>query len=112
MKTDANDPPRRFTVKGVTIAHTADIHLDANEMVTFKTDSGSEYDVTAKSWGFYATPSLNGRLKSKGLRSALVRSNTSGRRYILLVEPDKIDAFDAYCEEQEMTVDVWLDEDA
>jgi len=112
MKIDRLDPPRAFSVKGVTITHTADIQLADDEMVTFKTASGAEFDVAAKDWGFYATPSTNGRLKTHGFRSALCRNELSGMRYVLLVEAAKIDAFDAYCREQNMVVDIWLDEDA
>ncbi len=111
MKIDHLDPPRTFNVKGVTITHSADIHLSADEMVTFKTASGAEYDVAAKEWGFYATPSTNGRLKNHGFRSALCRNELTGMRYVLLVEAAKIDAFDAYCRDQNMAVEVWLDED-
>ena len=54
------------------------IALAPDEQVTFTTEAGGEYDVTRKSWGFYATPSINGRLKTFGLRAALVR-NVAGR---------------------------------
>lgn len=112
MKIDRLDPTRSFTVKGVTITHTADIHLGDDEMVTFKTAGGGEYDVAAKDWGFYATPSTNGRLKNHGFRTALTRNTDTGLRYILLVAVGKTDAFDAYCREQNMVVDAWLDQDA
>ncbi|RVU38550.1 hypothetical protein EOI86_04510 [Hwanghaeella grinnelliae] len=111
MKIDRLDPPRQFSVKGVAINHVADMHLDKGEMVTFKTPSEAEYDVTAKDWGFYATPSTNGRLKNHGFRTALARSEQTGMRYVLLVEASKMEAFEAYCREQDMVVDLWLDED-
>lgn len=111
MKIDRLDPPRDFSVKGVTISHTADIHLAEDQMVTFKTPSGAEYDVAAKEWGFYATPSTNGRLKNHGFRTALSRNRETGLRYVLLVEVTKMDAFEAYCREQNMVVENWLDED-
>ena len=112
MKIDRLDPPRTFSVKGITIAHTADIHLADNEMVTFKTAAGAEYDVAAKDWGFYATPSTNGRLKNHGFRTALCRNEGTGMRYVLLVDETKMDAFEAYCQEQDMVVEDWLDRDA
>lgn len=111
MKIDRQDPAREFNVKGVTIAHTADIRLEPNEMVTFKTASNAEYDVAAKDWGFYATPSTNGRLKNHGFRTAVSRNTVTGLRYILLVEAEKMEAFDTYCREQDMIVESWLDED-
>lgn len=111
MKIAPIDPPRSFAVKGVTITHAADIRLNGDEMVTFKTPSNAEYDVAAKEWGFYATPSTNGRLKTHGFRTALSRNAETGMRYVLLVEIEKMAAFDAYCREQNMVVDAWLDED-
>ena len=41
------------------------IILNDNEQVTFsdKYNKKNDYDVTKKDWGYYATPSINGRLK-------------------------------------------------
>lgn len=110
MKVSSQTPPRDFTVKGVTISHVADIDLAPDELITFKTESGAEYDVARKDWGYYATPSINGRLKDMGLRTALV-SNPEGRLYVLLVELSKMAAFDAYCTEQTIDVLKWLDDE-
>lgn len=110
MKVSPQTPPRTFTVKGVDISHVADIELAPDELITFRTESGAEYDVARKDWGFYATPSVNGRLKDMGLRTALV-SNPSGRHYVLLVEISKMDSFEAYCAEQTIEIVKWLDED-
>ncbi|MDJ0685633.1 MAG: hypothetical protein QNJ84_13090 [Alphaproteobacteria bacterium] len=111
MKIDRKDPPRRFSVKGVTLSHCADVALEPGEFVTFTGPEGKEYDVTAKDWGFYATPSTNGRLKRIGLRTALARSTATGMRFVLIVDPAKTAAFEAYCADQEMVVEAWLDED-
>ena len=54
-------------------------------MISFCTDDGSEYDVVAKEWGFYATPSINARLIDQGFKTALVK-NTKNRFYIMLVK--------------------------
>lgn len=106
-------PPRRFAVGPkealATLSHCADIELDADEMVSFVTASGTEFDVVRKAWGYYATPSLNARLPERGLRPALVGSAT--RRYVLLAEPAKLDEFHAYLKSQHMTVIAWLDVD-
>jgi hypothetical protein len=73
------------------------------------TESGAEYDVAAKDWGFYATPSLNGRLQQFGLRGVLIRNRGTGRYFILLVEAGKEPLFDAYCEQENLAVITWLD---
>jgi hypothetical protein len=84
------------------------VHLDPDEQVTFVTDSGAEYDVARKSWGFYATPSLNGRLPAFGLRAVLVR-NGQGRYYVWLVERGREAEFRRYLTSEDHRVIRWLD---
>ncbi len=110
MKIVRRDPPRRFSVGHdgeIALSHCADVALTPDEQVTFTSDSGSEYDVVRKAWGYYATPSLNRRLPGHGLRPALVRSGEA--TYLLLVERDAEQAFHAYLESQNMEVILWLD---
>jgi hypothetical protein len=78
--------------------------------VTFTTAAGGEYDVARKAWGFYATPSLNGRLPDHGLRPALA-ANAQGRLYLLLVEAGREPEFEAYLAGESMRVVAWLDTD-
>lgn len=104
------DPPRRYTAgrTGVEIADCGRLELEPDEQVTLTTPSGGEYDVTRKTWGFYATPSLNGRLPRFGLRAALVE-NAEGRRYVVLVERGHEDEWEAYREAERLAVVEWLD---
>lgn len=115
MKFTPVDPPRRFEVTGagvkLMLSDCGRVALEPNEQVTFTTEAGGEYDVTRKDWGFYATPSLNGRLKSFGLRAALVVS-VFGRLFLVLVEKGKEDAFLAYVHADRQKVLCWLDDDA
>lgn len=101
-------PPRRFKGKTVEIRHCANITLEPDEQITFETESGTEYDVVRKSWGYYATPSINGRLKEHGLRGVLVK-NSVGRIYLLLIEQGKEADFEQYLIQEEMMVIMWLD---
>ena len=113
MKFSPIEPPRRFIVgrdSDITIEHGANLALRPDEQVTFTTPAGGEYDVVRKSWGFYATPSLNGRLRRYGFRSALVR-NSLGQLYLMLVEKDKTAEFETYAAREKQTVLVWLDDD-
>lgn len=105
------DPPRTFTVGDppLELSHMADVELGADEQVTFVTESGTELDVCRKSWGYYGTPSLNRRLPAHGLRPAL--SLSKGGLFVLLVEPDKEDEFQAYIDKQGMKLICWLDTD-
>lgn len=113
MKFTPVDPPREFRVgrgRHITLRDTGRVELDPDEQVTFITESGAEYDVARKSWGYYATPSLNGRLKSFGLRGALIRG-ADGKGFIFLVESGKEDDFRSYLESEELILVSWLDRD-
>lgn len=111
MKIKEINPPRRFEVglgKKIVLKDCAHISLDADEQVTFCTETGAEYDVARKSWGFYATPSLNGRLANFGLRGVLVK-NPKGQVYLLLVERGSEEAFYEYLDVESQEIICWLD---
>jgi hypothetical protein len=110
MKVDEITPPRKYSVRSVAISHCANIHLDPEELVTFTTDSGKEYDVMKKSWGFFATPSINNRLKNFGYKTALIR-DSSGKKFICLVEVGREDEFLQYVEEDAGKIECWLSDD-
>lgn len=113
MKVHNRIPPRQYTVgfgPGVTINDCGDIHLRADEQITLKTENDGEYDVTRKLWGFYATPSINGRLARFKLNTALVR-NRLNQFFILLVEEGNENHFNLYVREEGLTLCGWLDDD-
>lgn len=112
MKFDPQDPPRRFEVGNCVRFELRDcgtVHLTPDEQITFVTEEGGQYDVVRKDWGFYATPSLNGRLPQYGLRGALVVNQASRRYYVVLVEDGKEQPFAAYCALEGLRVVAWLD---
>jgi len=112
MKLTAMEPPRVFAVGqdgAIRLKDCGRIELEPDEQLTFVTASGTEYDVARKSWGYYATPSLNGRLPSFGLRPALVRSYND-RFFLLLVERERIQQFEDYLQSQDMKLACWLDD--
>ncbi len=114
MKLRLNEPPRTFaTGRGepITISDVAHIELAPDEQVTFTTPSGGEYDVTRKAWGFYATPSLNGRLLNFNLRAAIARG-PAAKYYVFLVERGQEPAFERYLDAEQNTLVRWLDNDA
>lgn len=108
------DPPRVFEVgydvKGY-ISDCGAVKLNPDEQVTFVTEQGAEYDVTRKSWGFYATPSLNYRLAGFGLRGVLVK-NRFNRYFVMLVEQGKEDLFFEYLAREPLQLVTWLDSEA
>lgn len=111
MKIDLKNPPRSYEVGRTVKLQMKDcgtIRLEPDEQLTFTTEAGAEYDLARKDWGFYATPSLNGRLQQFGLRAVLVR-NMIGRFFVLLVENGKEALFDRYVEVEELRIIAWLD---
>ncbi len=112
MKIEPTHPARVFQVgleRQISIADCGSIHLEPDEQVTFVTSSGKEHDFVAKSWGFYATPSINGRLVDQGFKTALVK-NSIGRYYVMVVEADRVSDFTDYIREERHEVVEWLDE--
>lgn len=114
MKLKENVPPRVFDVghgKTIKINDCASIELEPDEQVTFRLKSGAEYDVTRKSWGFYATPSLNGRLKKNNLSGVLVKG-PNGKYFVWLVEKGQESGFEEYLYEERHQIVRWLVDDA
>jgi hypothetical protein len=85
------------------------LSLEPDEQVTFVTADGGEYDVARKEWGFYATPSLNGRLSRFGLRAVLVRNRLTDRYFVLLVDRGREPEFADYLARESCDVVTWLD---
>ncbi|QCO19893.1 hypothetical protein D3869_32120 (plasmid) [Azospirillum brasilense] len=114
MRFDPKNPPRRFSVGAdgtIEINDCGSLDLEPDEQVTFVTKTGAEYDLARKDWGFYATPSLNGRLAGFGLRGVLIQNRGTGRYFLLLVERGREDAFYTYLEAENLRIVHWLDSD-
>lgn len=113
MKITEIRPPREFKVgraARITLKDCARVALEHDEQVTFVTQDGNEYDVARKSWGYYATPSTNGRLRDFGFRTALVRS-AIGRYNVMLVERPRQAEFERYLQDEALAVVCWLDDE-
>jgi len=112
MKVDLKDPPRSFKQGKdyeVTLKDCGTVSLDPDEQITFISDDGKEYDIVRKDWGYYGTPSVNGRLKKFGFKTALVK-NENEMIYVMIVEKDKIEQFNKYISKSKQEVIQWLDE--
>lgn len=112
MKLHAKQPPRRFPVgiANLELTHVADISLEPDEMVTFVAEHGGEYDLTRKNWGYYATPSLGGRLRRYGLHAALMRNIDTRQCFVVLVQEGQEDAWRTYNAAERQEVVMWLDD--
>ena len=111
MKIEPNNPPRAYEVGRTVKLQMKDcgtVRLEPDEQLTFTTEAGAEYDLARKDWGFYATPSLNGRLQQFGLRGVLVK-NMIDRFFVMLVEHGKEPLFDQYVAVEELQIIAWLD---
>lgn len=107
------NPPRVFRVgkdQHIALKDCAHIRLETDEQVTFVTPQGGEYDVVKKKWGFYATPSLNGRLVQFGLKAALTKS-AHEKYYVMLVNQGAEEEFLNYLTAEQMTLVTWMHED-
>ena len=112
MKFLFKENPRKFIVgenKNIEIKDLGDIYLDKNEQVTFITQENRRHDFVSKDWGFYATPSINGRLKREGFITALVK-NENDKIYIMVVEKNKKELFLKYCTDEKQTIIKWLND--
>lgn len=113
MVTNLLDEAREFSpIEGITLKDMGSIGLEANEQITFYTESGRKNDIVKRDWGFYLGNSINWNLKRQGFKTAIVLSEASGeaRIFINLVEIDKMDIFISYLSQYNARVIFWVDE--
>lgn len=104
MKFNKKKPARTFTVgQGIHIKDCGEVFLSDDEQITFKSGN-SEYDVCKKDWGYYATPSVNGRLKNFGFETYLVINKDSKMKYVLMVHSDKTNQFNDYLKTENLAI--------
>ena len=108
MKIEKKNRKFKVGINNIVIKEVAKISLKQNEMVTFF-NGKIEYDITKKNWGYYATPSINGRLKKEGFKTALVK-NKLNKYYIMVVDKKKIKIFINYCKIENQKIIEWIDE--
>ena len=108
MKIKEINPKRKFNCgNNVILAHVADIMPENDELITFKSKENKEYDFVCKEWGYYATPSINKRLKRNGYRAALME-NKCGDNFVVIVEVDKLKLWEDYNEKEEQIFVKWI----
>ena len=96
MKIKINKKPRKFTVghNNTILKDLGKIYLNNNEQLTF-IKKKSQYDLVKKDWGYYATPSVNKRLKNFKFRT-FITENSFKSIYIMIVHKEKIKNFRKY----------------
>ena len=109
MKVFKKKKPRIFFVNkknNILLKDFDKIFLNNNENLTISSKGKKEFEICKKDWGFYATPSLNFRLKKKGLKAVLVRQNK--KKFILLVDVKKKKEFNHYIKIENYKILRWL----
>ena len=103
-----NKKNRSFKVgKNIQLKMVGDIFLNDNELITFK-DKKKEFDITKKNWGYYATPSIDKRLKNNGYSTAIIRNKKTKNIFVVLVEKNKKKLFLKYIKDENIKVVKWL----
>ncbi len=103
--------PRKFLVgskKTLYIKDMGRIYLAPNEQLTFITENKKKYDFCRKNWGFYATPSINSRLKKEGFKTVLTK-NPINRIFVMIIEKENMLKFKKYCKDHKLKILFWLD---
>jgi hypothetical protein len=102
---------RKFIVgmkNDIKIKHLLNIYLKPNEQITFVSKKNREYDFVKKDWGYYATQSINARLKKFKFLTCLVENRITKKKFILVVYKEKIILFKKYLKKESMKVIKWL----
>ena len=82
------------------------IYLKENQQITFIEKFKKkikEYDVVKKSWGYYATPSINKRLKKFNFRTYITK-NFYNHINIMIVHKEKDKNFKKYLKIEKMKI--------
>ena len=110
MKVYRKRTPRNFLVSkknNIYLKDVGKVNLGINENLTFTSSGSKKYEVCRKDWGYYATPSINSRLKKNGFKTALAKQKK--KYFILLVDKKKISKFKTYCRIENYKIIKWLD---
>lgn len=103
MKFNLKKKPRIFSVgfdKSFNVKDYGKINVDHTdkefELLTFS-NKKKDYDFGITNWGYYATPSINKRLKNNGYQTFLVK-NIYNKIFIMVVDDNKLNKFKKYIE--------------
>lgn len=103
--------PRKYKVgvsENIIIKDFGKIKLNKNEQISFIGNKGL-FDFCKKDWGFYATSSINKRLRNNKFETYLVK-NIFNNIYLWVVEKNKRRSFLRYLNEENHEIIIRLDE--
>ena len=110
MQVKKKNKPRKFLVNKKTnliVSDVGEIKLKEKEHLTIKVQN-KKNEICAMNWGFYATSSINHRLKKEGFATAFVK-NSYGKFFVMVVNIKKKKLFNSYCKSEKIKVVKWLD---
>ena len=91
----------------IKINHKANIFLNENELVTFKSKKGKEFDIVQKNWGYYL-PSISSRLLDHDYKVAYVTNILDKKNFLLIVDQKKIKSFRSYIKSNYLKFKKWI----
>tara|TARA_E500000178_G_scaffold356643_1_gene436543 strand:+ start:7196 stop:7564 length:369 start_codon:yes stop_codon:yes gene_type:complete len=94
--------------KKISLKDVGSIKLNNDENITFVDKNSKEYDVCKKNWGYYATPTINKRLKNFGYLTGLVHNKELNTFVINIVDIKKKKIFFKYLKKENMKLICWL----
>ena len=98
---------RKFLVNKLKINHVANLTLKPFEQITLVSKDKSEYDISKTDWGYYATPSINQRLKENKLDTYIVFNKLNKKIFIHLVHKKKALRYKRYLKEENLEIITW-----
>lgn len=98
---------RKFLVNKLKINHVANLTLKSFEQITLVSKDKSEYDISKTDWGYYATPSINQRLKENNLDTYIVFNKLNKKIFIHLVHKKKALRYKRYLKEENLEIISW-----
>lgn len=103
-----NKKNRKYKVRDVLIKDAAHIILKSNEQITLKdTNDKFQYDICKKSWGYYALPSINSRLKKFNFETFIIKDIRNEKVFIHIVKKNKMKEFKKYLKNQKLKIIDW-----
>tara|TARA_A100001011_G_C14256113_1_gene820170 strand:- start:334 stop:675 length:342 start_codon:yes stop_codon:yes gene_type:complete len=103
--------PRSFLVSqknNINLKDVGTVYLNDDEHLTITGNNKKIYEICKKSWGYYATSSINFRQKKNGFKTALVKQDR--KFFVLIVDKDKRSNFKSYIKKENYKIIKWLDE--
>ncbi len=102
--------PRKFLVSkknNIILKDVGKVFLNNNENLSLIGNNNKTYEICRKDWGYYATPSINFRLRKNGFKTALIKQNK--KLFVVIVDKNEMKSFNNYRKIENYKLVKWLD---